>query len=980
MKERKSRFYLALIIFSLVGQVAWVVENMYFNVFIYKMFNASAGDISAMVMASAVAAALTTILMGALSDRVGKRKLFICGGYVLWGISIGSFALLRMEVLTKVAGIAGAASLGITLTILMDCVMTFFGSTANDACFNAWLTDATDETNRGAAEGLNSMMPLLAILVVFGGFMAFDLNRSDSWAVIFLTIGIAVTLIGAAGFFLIREPRVEKVTEGYWTVISYGLQPKVAKRHPIFYGLLLALAAFGISIQIFMPYLILYYEQGLKMENYVLIFAPAIVIAAVFTALYGRRYDQSGFSKSVVLPMALLCLGYVILYLCRSTALVFVGSLLMMCGYLASNAIFGAALRDYTPKGMAGRFQGLRIVGAVLVPGVIGPALGAYCLRDADTVVGSDGTESFVPNANIFLWALAATVLIWGAIAWVSSMMKREHRDLTTPEGEHLPADAWQSHPRPQCKRESYVNLNGEWSFSLGTRYHGVIRVPYPVESRLSGVALSPKKGEEMTYTRTFFNPGGPGKRVLLHLDAVDQIAKVYINGSLVTEHQGGYLPIDCDITDFLGPGENELKVVVRDDLDPKYPYGKQTHKRGGMWYTPFSGIWQTVWMEVVPENYIRKLKITPGLTAVTVEVLGGTMEKTIEMDGRTIAFVGGSITVTLENPRLWTPEEPNLYPFTITAGEDRIQSYCALRTLESKVVDGIPRLCLNGKPYFFHGLLDQGYFPEGISTPASEEGYARDIRTMKELGYNTLRKHIKVEPAVFYYECDRQGMIVWQDFVNNAHYSFLRDTALPTVLPNARVKDEGLNRDPETRRVFLENAGGTVEHLYNYPCICLWTIFNEGWGQFRADEAFARLRQWDPTRLIDATSGWFWHSDSDVDSYHVYFRPLTEKKGSRPWIVSEFGGYALVLPQHCYSVNASYGYANYKNPGELQKAVTDLYLNQVAPLIPKGLCAAIYTQVSDVEDETNGLMTYDRKVCKVDKTAMRKIADSLKI
>ena len=980
MKEKKSRFYLALVIFSLVGQVAWVVENMYFNVFIYKMFNASAADISAMVMASAVAAALTTIFMGALSDRVGKRKLFICGGYVLWGVSICAFSLLRMEVLTQVADVAGAASLGVTLTILMDCVMTFFGSTANDACFNAWLTDSTDETNRGAAEGLNSMMPLLAILVVFGGFMASDLGDPDSWVTIFLVIGISVTIIGAAGFFLIREPKVEKVTEGYWSVISYGLRPRVAKENPIFYGLLLALAAFGISIQIFMPYLILYYEQGLRMTNYVFVLAPAIVLAAVFTAFYGRRYDKAGFSKAVVPAMALLCLGYVLLYRCKGTALVFLGSLLMMCGYLAASAVFGAALRDYTPRGMAGRFQGLRIVGAVLVPGVIGPALGAYCLRDAETIVGSDGTESFVPNETIFLWALVATALAWAAIWWVRAMMKKEHRDLTTPEGERIPADAWQSHPRPQLKRDRYINLNGDWAFSLGSRFSGTIRVPYPVESQLSGVALTPKKGEIMYYRRHFSVPDHEGKRVLLHLDAVDQIAKVYINGRLVTEHEGGYLPIDCDITQRLKAGENELKVVVWDDLNRNYPYGKQTHKRGGMWYTPFSGIWQTVWLEVVPEHYIRSLKITPSLTGVTVEVTGGCKEKTIEIDGRIIAFTGNSVSVTMERPKVWTPEAPNLYPFTITAGEDRVESYCALRTVETKVVDGVPRLCLNGKPYFFHGLLDQGYYPEGISTPASEEGYARDIRRMKELGFNTLRKHIKVEPAVFYYECDRQGMVVWQDFVNNAPYSFLRDTALPTVRPYVRLKDEKLHQTHQSRRIFLETARGTVEHLYNYPCICLWTVFNEGWGQFTADALYRQVKQWDPTRLVDATSGWFHQEESDVDSFHVYFKPIPEEQCRRPWIVSEFGGYSLVLPEHSYSKNANYGYATYRNSAELQGAITELYLTQVVPKIEKGLCAAIYTQVSDVEDETNGLLTYDRKVCKVEKKAMEEIAKLLKI
>ena len=433
-KAGTSKFLAALVIFSLTGQIAWVVENMYFNVFIYKMFHASPADISAMVMASAVAATLTTLIMGALSDKLGKRKIFISGGYILWGFSILSFAFIREDTVGLLFPAASVSAVCITLVIVMDCVMTFFGSTANDACFNAWLTDATTHESRGAAEGINAMMPLVAILCVFGGFMGFDLGESRSWTTIFLIIGVAVTVIGVAGFFLISEPHKKaEGTDHYFANIIYGFRPSVVKANPLLYLLLIAFALFGISIQIFMPYLILYYTEGLHMEGYVLIMAPAIILASVFTVLWGRVHDRVGFKYSMLPSLGLLSAGYILLYFFRSTALVFVGSLLMMCGYLAGTAVFGAVIRDHTPEGRAGMFQGLRIAGQVLIPGLIGPAIGAWVLRDAETVVGDDGTESFIPNENIFLAALIAALVLGLFLALLLHIMKNK----TAKEASH---------------------------------------------------------------------------------------------------------------------------------------------------------------------------------------------------------------------------------------------------------------------------------------------------------------------------------------------------------------------------------------------------------------------------------------------------------------------------------------------------------------------------------------------------------------
>ena len=417
MKEVKKngRFYLALVIFCLTGQVAWTVENMYFNVFIYKMFHASAEAISAMVAASAIAATVTTLLIGALSDKLGKRKIFICGGYILWGISIWSFALIRMDVINALFPAAvSAASVGVSLVIIMDCVMTFFGSTANDACFNAWLTDVTEEGDRGKVEGINAMMPLVSILVVFGGFMSFNLDLAESWVTIFNIIGIVVIAIGISGIFLIQEPEVKtEDNQSYFGNIFYGFRPSVIGSNRMLYFTLGAMAVFNISIQVFMPYLILYYTVALGMDNYVLIFAPAILVAAIFTALYGKVYDRKGFGFAIIPTLILLMVGYVGLYFFRTTVPVFISSLLMMCGFLGTGAMLGAKVRTHTPENKSGMFQGLRIVAQVLIPGIIGPAIGAKVLANADTILNDDGTTSFIPNANIFLVALIVVLFVW---------------------------------------------------------------------------------------------------------------------------------------------------------------------------------------------------------------------------------------------------------------------------------------------------------------------------------------------------------------------------------------------------------------------------------------------------------------------------------------------------------------------------------------------------------------------------------------
>ena len=553
---------------------------------------------------------------------------------------------------------------------------------------------------------------------------------------------------------------------------------------------------------------------------------------------------------------------------------------------------------------------------------------------------------------------------------------------LTTLQGEALLNQKqlpWSVYPRPQMRRDSYVNLNGVWKLEAAGEFFDIL-VPFCPESLLSGISGHFTEGESFIYRRIFQLPEDFRRdKVLLHFGAVDQICDIYVNQTHLCHHVGGYHAFCVDITEALQEN-NLLEVYVTDDLrDLSQPYGKQVlpEKRGGMWYTPVSGIWQSVWLESVPSEYIESLRIENRGYSVTISIRPK-LSGTVRVDGLgSFPLSDGCVTIAPEEPHLWSPEDPYLYDFSVETASDRIASYFAIRSLEVKEVDGYQKLCLNGKPYFFHGLLDQGYWPDGLFTPAAPECYRDDILSMKKLGFNMLRKHIKVEPEEFYYQCDKLGMVVFQDMVNNGDYSFFRDTALPTVGLQT-LSDKHLHRDKKTRREFLRQMELTVRQLGNHPSICYWTIFNEGWGQFDSDHVCEKLRELDDSRFIDSTSGWFRRKNTDVDSRHVYFRPIKLRAGKKPLVLSEFGGYSFKPEGHVFNTEQTYGYGKYADLDAYAAAVEALYREQIVPAVKEGLCAAVYTQVSDIEDETNGILSYDRKVCKLTQEQMLPIAKLL--
>ncbi len=609
---------------------------------------------------------------------------------------------------------------------------------------------------------------------------------------------------------------------------------------------------------------------------------------------------------------------------------------------------------------------------------------------------------------------------------------------LTTVWGENLdPGHLLEEYPRPQLKRGNYTILNGYWNYAFTSSaaapcsYDGRILVPFSPESILSGVERQLKPDGYLWYERTFpvtaaeyhsllVSPSAPPdstypagsapgtdnmpspdsshsrhstpapKRLLLHFGAVDQIATVYLNGKMVCSHTGGYLPFEADITGFVKEGDNSLSVRVRDFSDTSYhSRGKQTLKRGGMFYTAQSGIWQTVWMEYVPQDYIRKLYLTPDYDKGEINLrLIASSNSSVHASvsvyaGERRIYHGSCQTprgcsrfcarIKLSELHPWTPETPFLYKLLLQYGEDSVESYFALRSFTTEPdANGIMRFHLNHQPYFLHGVLDQGYWPDGLYTAPSDEALVYDIQAMKKLGFNMMRKHIKIESARWYYHCDRLGMIVWQDMASGGdHYSLPLVCYFPTVFPTLSnwIKDNKYKLfgrlSKAGRDEWEKECMDTVDCLYNCPSIAVWVPFNEGWGQFDAARIAEKIRKKDPTRPIDHASGWFDQQAGDFKSVHNYFRKLKVLRDQRAFALSEYGGYACRIPGHS-SVERIFGYHKFGTCEELTRAYRKLITEEIRPLVKKGLSAAVYTQVSDVEEEVNGLLTYDRKLCKI--------------
>jgi len=577
---------------------------------------------------------------------------------------------------------------------------------------------------------------------------------------------------------------------------------------------------------------------------------------------------------------------------------------------------------------------------------------------------------------------------------------------MTRWAGEVTPESAWQQYPRPQLRRKEWLNLNGLWDYAITPssqiefpEFTGQILAPFPLESALSGVKRALQPDELLWYRRTFsLPPTWHGQRILLHFGAVDWETTVWVDGIAVGKHRGGFVSFHFDITDalMLSQGEqstfNEIILAVWDPTDAHWQQrGKQVHQPKSIWYTQVSGIWQTVWLEPVPASYLSGLKVTPDIDAESVQIdlqiegdavepltgiikvfYSGTLVAQSRLDP-----VGWSTMLPLPAPRLWCPNSPYLYDLLIEVGQDRVESYFGMRKFSlGNDAQGRLRLCLNNQPLFQYGPLDQGYWPDGLYTPPSEDAMRFDLEMIKSLGFNMLRKHVKIEPARFYYDCDRLGLIVWQDMPNGAK-AVGDATSLLAILFGSRRRDDRYDKagrgQAQSRQDYQEELQAMVDHLYNFPCIGIWTPFNEGWGQFDANAVATWLKDYDPTRLVDHASGWFDQGGGDLRSLHVYFKKLPRLKPEkrRPVVVSEFGGYSLKIYGHTWDPQSEFGYRKFSSQQALTDAYVDLVESQLQPWIAAGLSAAIYTQAVDVEIEENGFLTYDRDIEKMDFTRL---------
>ena len=1001
MKNKVSiRKWISFILIGFTGQLAWSIENMYLNKFIFYLDGSGSYMtlISLTVAFSAITACLTTLFMGALSDKIGKRKIFISVGYILWGLSTASFGLINVKNANYLFPSLNAGMISGVFVIILDCIMTFFGSTANDAAFNSYVTREVDNKNRGKVEGVLSILPLCAMLVIFVGLNS--LTDNGHWDIFFYIIGSFVLLIGIISFFLLPKENNKKDEENYLKFIKEGFLIETIKNNKKLYISFIAYMIFGIACQIFFPYLMIYFQYSLGFDgiNFMIVLGSVLFLGSIFSVLFGILTDKFKKEKMLVIITLVFILGLFLLFFVNKGALVFaiISGIIMMTGYISLGSVLNSIVRDLIPKNKEGSFMGVRMIFVVMIPMCTGPFIGEAVSKAFPSGYYEElGVTKSLPSNWIWIFSLIVLLAIFIPIIFMCKKNKQEKEnkgiiyeasDVTVSE------KPLSEYPRVKLKRNSYFSLNGLWDINISksrelmTDFTKKVMVPFAIETPLSKVNHLLEKNEYIQYHKEItldknFNKG----RIILHFEGVDQICDVYINKILVETHIGGYVPFSIDITPFMKNLTFDLDLIVSDSTDDNnLTKGKQKLERGGVWYTSSSGIYKPVWVESTPNEFIEDIKIIPLFDKNAINVfVSSNVDKVVSIKFLNYKFEiytnKEEVISNLDLP-IWSLEEPNLIDVEVKLNDDVAHTYFGFRKIEIKN----NYIYLNNKKIIINGLLDQGYYYGGGLTPTNYDDYLNDVINIKNLGFNTIRVHIKKELDMFYYYCDLNGILVIQDIPNGGDkynaYTTIRGGLFPFIKKKNDHNYKAFSRTSiDSRNEYYEVLNDIINSLNNHPSIIIYTLFNEGWGQFDSKDVYNYAKNIDNSRIYDVASGWYDNGFNEIVSIHSYFYPLRiPKKLKKPFLFTEFGGYSLKLDDHFYG-NKNFGYRHYKNSSELTKAYKKLYMNKIIPLIDKGLGGVIYTQLNDVEDEVNGLYTFDRKILKVNKDDIININNLIK-
>ena len=1014
------RQWLVFIIVGLAGQFAWSIENMYLNSYLYALSMAAPSgqgfDGSSMVAIttalSAVTATLTTIFMGSLTDKLRKRKIFICIGYVLWGLSTAAFGLLDVANADAIVPIAMSFVTAAILVIVIDCVMTFFGSTANDAAFNAYVTKNVQDKDRGKVEGVLSILPLVAMLIIFVALNG--LTANGQWDLFFYIVGGLVLAVGILSFFLIpKEKKEEKPREKFLPLLAHGFRPSTIRKHPRLYLILLAYFIYNVAIQVFFPYLMVYVERTALIPNsgssfltpFAIVMALALILGSAGSVLVGFFSDRKGKTRMILPTILVLSIGLLMMFFAPEIqndlsryAYTAISGIVMILGYVAVPTILNSLVREEIPKGMEGSFMGVRMIFVVALPMCIGPFIGDG-LNDAygKTYVNEYNVETALPSRYGYLVAIFILLLVLIPLFFLLRKERRERNcgylltNLVPSEKLDEPK-SFRTHPRPYFHRKDYLLLDGLWDYvilkedKIPEEYQGKIRVPYAVESPYSLVNHLLTPDEHLFYHRKVQVPENlRGKGLLLCFEGVDQVATVYIDKEEKMRHVGGYtrfvLELDPEKTEF------DLVVKVEDATDSlSRMTGKQRLKPNGWFYSSSSGILKSVYLEKCGKKRIERIDLLPSYDekCLQIQVTSQTARNClVSIQGEeTVSIVTNEqVRIDLSHFHPWSIEDPYVYELKVETEDDVVCSSFGVRkfTIEEGQ-EGKKRFSLNGKRIFLNGLLDQGYYGLGGLTAGSEEDYRRDLENTKKLGFNCLRMHVKIEDERFYDLASRLGILILQDIPNGGSFIpffFVAYPRLSLAFNHSRFLRPSFygRKDKEEKERFVKESTEILKDLSGIPSIVLFTIFNEGWGEFEPERLYDLFKPLVPDQLLDTASGWLDSDHSDLFSVHSYTLPHRERKArnGRPYFLSEFGGISLKVKDHFFYPSV-FGHHLSRTKEDLQKSHEKLYLGFEKAIRNGDLIGLIYTQLNDCEREANGLFTFDRKVLKLDERYLREL------